>query len=211
MVRPTGVPLFEQSGRSVTLTIHHLWGGRSHLQPHQRLTAMVPSGPPSECEVQHEWRPWMCFWPCEFLDPPRRLRNKHGDGSGVPARLKKQPRLSLLGEEPQTLTSICNVLSWCEGDVRRSVASDHVVAKHIWTVNTQHELRPWGKKRQRDLLTKQGVTWKSVSLSSHIQTGWCSWTSPPEGSSRRAFEKPVCLYRWSEWCLPPAPRKRDNV
>lgn len=40
-------------------------------------------------------------------------------------------------------TSFNHVLSRSEGDVCHSVASDHIVAKHVWTVNTEHELRPW--------------------------------------------------------------------
>lgn len=40
-------------------------------------------------------------------------------------------------------TSFNHVLSRGEGDVCHSVASDHIVAKHVWTVNTEHELRPW--------------------------------------------------------------------
>lgn len=40
-------------------------------------------------------------------------------------------------------TSFNHILSRSEGDVCHSVASDHIVAKHVWTVNTEHELRPW--------------------------------------------------------------------
>lgn len=40
-------------------------------------------------------------------------------------------------------TSFNHILARSEGDVCHSVASDHIVAKHVWTVNTEHELRPW--------------------------------------------------------------------
>lgn len=70
-----------------------------------------------------------------------------------------------------------HILSRSEGDVRHSVASDHVVAKHVGTVNTEHELWPCGNKRTTYfaiIIATSAAARKLQVQPAHIQTGWCS-------------------------------------
>lgn len=111
---------------------------------------MVPSGPPQRLcpgtlkTSDEDDRADLPLSPCEFLDPPGRLGNKHGDGPGVPSRSHtKQDECFQLYLGREIIFSFDHILSRSEGDVRHSVASDHIVAEHVRTVNTQHQLRPW--------------------------------------------------------------------